>query len=122
MDLKKSSTTADILNFISDGKVHTLQEIADEIEVSKCTVQRHIQSLSYRYPIDTFHGGDKKGGIILDKKFLYQGKIRSNDELQIITKALRLLQKSGCEDIDQNILASLIKEYEPPKKQERGAL
>lgn len=122
MDLKKSSITADILNFISDGKVHTMQEIADEVEVSKHTVQRHIQSLSYRYPIDTFHGGDKKGGVILDKKYIFQGKIRSNDELQIITKALRLLQKSECNDVDQNLLISLIQEYEPPKRQEREAL
>ncbi len=122
MDLKKSSITADILNFISDGKVHTMQEIADEVEVSKCTVKRHIQSLSYRYPIDTFHGGDKKGGVILDKKYIFQGKIRSNDELQIITKALRLLQKSECNDVDQNLLVSLLQEYEPPKRQEREAL
>lgn len=122
MDLKKSSITADILNFISDGKVHTMQEIADEVEVSKHTVQRHIQSLSYRYPIDTFHGGDKKGGVILDKKFLFQGKIRSIDELQIITKALRLLQKSQCEDVDRDILNSLLQEYEPPKRQERTTL
>ena len=75
MDLKKSSITADILSFISDGQVHTMQEIADEIEVSNCTVQRHIQSLSFRYPIETFHGGDNRGGVFLDKKYLHQGKI-----------------------------------------------
>ena len=118
MDLKKSSITADILNVLSDGKVHTTQEIADEIEVSKRTVIRHIQSLAYRYPIETFHGGDKKGGVQLDKNYLHQGKIRSRDELQIISQALRLLQKSGC-DVDQELLASLIQEYSlPTRKQE----
>ena len=115
MDLKKSSITADILNILSDGKVHTMQEIADEVEVCRKTVYNHIQSLSYRYPIETFHGGDKKGGVYLDKKYLHQGKIRSRDELQIISQALELLQKSGS-DVDQTLLASLIQEYQLPNQ------
>ena len=72
MDFKKSSITADILNALSDGKIHTLQEIADEIEVSKITVYRHIQSLSYRYPIQSFCGGINRGGVYLDKDYIYQ--------------------------------------------------
>ena len=115
MDLRKSSITADILSFISDGKLHTYQEIADEVEVSYSTVRRHIQSLSYRYPIETFCGGDKRGGVYLDKKYLHQGKIRSRDELQIISQALELLQKSGS-DVDQTLLASLIQEYQLPNQ------
>ena len=115
MSFRKSSTTADILNILSDGKIHTLQEIADEIEVHRNTVQRHIESLSYRYPIETFSGGDKRGGVYLDKKYLNQGKIRSRDELQIISKALRLLQESGGE-VDQETLASLIQEYTLPNQ------
>jgi len=119
MDLKKSSITADILNVISDGNVHTTQEIADEVEVSKRTVIRHIQSLSYRYPIETFHGGDTKGGVYLDKKYLHQGKIRSRDELQIISQALELLQKSGSE-VDQELLGSLIQEFTIPTNNKIG--
>ena len=115
MDLKKSSITADIIHVLCDGKIHTLQEIADEVGVCRQTVHRHIQSLSYRYPIETFSGGDKRGGVYLDKKYLYQGKVRSRDELQIISKALRLLQESGGE-VDQETLASLIQEYALPNK------
>ena len=63
----------------------------------------------------TFRGGDKKGGVYLDKKYLYQGKIRSRDELQIISQALELLQKSGS-DVDQTVLASLIQEYKLPNQ------
>ena len=119
MDLKKSSITADILNVLSDCKVHTIQEIADEIEVHYNTVRRHIQSLTYRYPINTFCGGINKGGVQLDKNYLHQGKIRSNDELQLIEKALKLLQKFGGDDVDQELLESLIQEYSPPtRKQE----
>lgn len=119
MDLKKSSITADILHVLHDGKVHTLQEIADEVEVSYCTVQRHIQSLSYRYPIETFKGGDKKGGVFLDRSAIHQGKILTRDELQIISKALRLLQESECKDVNQEVLLNLIKEYSEPTKQEQ---
>ena len=119
MDLKKSSITADILHVLNDGKVHTMQQIADEVEVSERTVRRHIQSLSYRYPIETFVGGDKRGGVFLDKSAIHQGKILSRDELQIISKALRLLQESECKDVDHEVLKKLIKEYQTPEKQEQ---
>ena len=120
MDLKKSSITADILNILSDCKVHTMQEIADEVEVSEKTVRRHIQSLSYRYPIETFRGGDIKGGVCLDKQYIHQGKIRSKDELQLISQGLELLQKSGL-NVDQELLSKLITEYAlPTKLQEKG--
>ena len=115
MDLKKSSITADILSLLSDGKVHTLQEIADEIEVSKITVHRHIQSLSYRYPIETFCGGINRGGVYLDKDYIYQGSTLTNDELQLINKALLLLQgQNAC--VDQKLLHSLIERFSLPKE------
>ena len=117
MNLKYSSITADIINILSDCKLHTMHEIADKVEVSERTVRSHIQSLSYRYPIQTFCGS-KNGGVKLDENYLYQGRIRSRDELQIISQALRLLQKSGS-DVDQKLLESLIQEYSlPTRKQE----
>ena len=119
MDLRKSSITADILHVLNDGKVHTMQQIADEVEVSLSTVKRHLQSLSYRYPIETFCGGDKRGGVYLDKSAIHQGKILTRDELQIISKALRLLQESKCRDVNQEVLLNLIKEYSEPTKQEQ---
>ena len=111
-----SSITADILNILSDGKLHKMKDIASEVEVHINTVRKHIQSLSYRYPIQTFCNGTKGRGVILDTKYLNQGKIRSKDELQLIEKALRLLQKSGGEDVDQILLSSLIQEYTLPSK------
>ena len=115
MDLKKSSITADILSLLSDSKVHTLQEIADEVEVSKITVHRHIQSLSYRYPIETFCGGINRGGVYLDKDYIYQGSTLTNDELQLINKALLLLQgQNAC--VDQKLLHSLIEKFSLPKE------
>ena len=114
MDLKKSSITADILNILSDNKVHTLQEIADKVEISKMTVRRHIQSLSYRYPIETFCGGINRGGVYLDKDYVYQGSTLTNDELQLINNALLLLQKQGV-GVDKNLLDSLLEKFSLPK-------
>ena len=119
MDLKKSSITADILNVLSDCKIHTLQEIADIVEVSKITVHRHIQSLSYRYPIQTFCGGINRGGVCLDKDYIHQGKVLTNDELQVINKALTLLQKCGSKDVNQELIANLLSRFSQPQQEEQ---
>lgn len=119
MDLKKSSITADILNVLTDCKIHTLQEIADVVEVSKKTVQRHIQSLSYRYPIETFCGGINKGGVYLDKNYLYQGKTLTIDELQIIKQALAMLQNSKGIDVNEELISNLITRFTLPSKEEQ---
>lgn len=95
MDLKQSSITADILNFISDGKIHTLQEIANAVEVCKQTVLRHIQSLSYRYPIETFHGGDMRGGVRLIPEQKVSVEKLTSDDLQLIIEHLDSLQDSN---------------------------
>ncbi len=92
MKAKTSSTTADILNYISDGKVHTLQEIADEVEVSWHTAQRHIQSLAYRYNIETFCGGVNRGGVRLIAEQKVSVEKLSSDDLQLIINTLSSLQ------------------------------
>lgn len=118
MDLKKSSITADILNILSDCKVHTMQEIANEVEVSEKTIRRHIQSLSYRYPIQTFCGGVNRGGVYLDKDYIHQGKILTTDELQVIAKALTMLQNSESEDVNQDLIKGLILRFTQPTNKE----
>lgn len=117
MDLRSSSITADILNCLSDCKIHTIDEIANQVEVSRSTVKRHIQSLSYRYPIQTFCGGINRGGVYLDKNYVYQGKTLSIGELQLIQKALNLLQKVD-ENIDKNTLHNLIQMYSTTQNKE----
>ena len=107
MDLRKSSITADILNILSDGKIHSMQEIANEVELCEKTVRRHIQSLSYRYPIQTFCDGINHGGVKLESNFVYQGKVLTNDELQLINKALSLLQKTKSEEVNNELLSKL---------------
>lgn len=119
MDLKSSSITADILNLLSDCKVHTMKELADEIEVSERTIRRHIQSLSYRYPIQTFCGGINRGGVYLDKSYLYQGKTLTLDELQVINKALALLQECKEQDVNMEIIMNLKNRFAPPQNKEQ---
>ena len=117
MDLRSSSITADILNFISDGKLHKMQDIANEVEVSERTIRRHIQSLSYRYPIEVFVGGRDTGGVRLDTKYIVQGKIITNDKLQLINRALNLLQE--VEHSNNPLLKELIEDFSlPTRKQE----
>ena len=118
MDLRMSSITADILNVLADGKVHKLHEIARKVEVSRITVQRHIKSLSYRYPIETFSGGENKGGVYLDKNYIYQGLMLTNDELQVINQALAMLQNSKGDDVSQEIIINLISKFSLPSNKE----
>lgn len=119
IDLKSRSITADILNILSDGKVHTMTEISVKVEVSRKTVNKHIQSLSYRYPIETFCGGEKRGGVYLDKNYIHQGLMLTNDELQVISQALAMLQNSKGIEVNKELVASLISRFTPPKSEEQ---
>lgn len=118
MDMRSRSITADILNVLSDGKVHTFQEIACEVECSKSTVYRNIQSLSYRFPIETFHGGESKGGVLLDRKYIVNGKIISNDKLNIINQALEMYKANQTDSSNENLLNELLKDFAVPQKKE----
>ena len=119
MNLKTISISDDILYFLSDSKVHTLQELAEEIEVSKKTIFRHIQMLSYHYPIQTFCGGNNRGGVKLDSRYIKNGKVLTKDELQLINKALLLLQKSKSENVNNELLNKLLQVYSLPDIERR---
>ncbi len=83
--MRSKNIQADILAILNDGKVHSMQDIANQIESCRRTVIRHIQSLSFRYNIETFVGGDKKGGVQLIKKEVSLNGLSDNDLQQIIT-------------------------------------
>lgn len=109
MDLRSSSITADILNVLMDGKIHTMGEIARIVEVSRQTVHKHIQSLSYRYPIETFFGGDKRGGVYLDKAYIADGKVFTRAELQFGAKVFGSLQRTDYEGDELKALDTFLK-------------
>lgn len=93
--VRSRNIQADILNVLLDGNVHTTREIASEVEVSQSTVKRHIQTLAYRYNIETFHGGDKKGGVQLIVEAQVSLKGLNNNDLQLIIRAIDSLQGSS---------------------------
>lgn len=118
MDLRSCSITADILNFLTDGKIHKMKDIAAELEIHINTVQKHIQSLSYRYPIETFCNGNKGRGVILDKNYIFQGRILNNDELQVINQSLLLLQQYENNAENLKIIKTLLSIYSTSNKKE----
>jgi len=49
---------------------------------------------------------------------MVQGKVITNDKLQLINSALRLLQESGLADTNQELLKELILDFSPPRIKE----
>ena len=107
MDLRASSITADILNVLSDGKKHTMREIALELEVNERTVRRHIQSLSYRYPIETFCGGIDRGGVWLRKEYCDGTRIFTREEVDLLKSGLMLLKKKENNPLIDKLIKAL---------------
>ena len=92
--MRSRNIQADILAYLSDAKLHTMQEIAEHVEVRERTVRRHIQDLSYRFNIQTFFGRDGYGGVRFIKEKSIDVGYLNNDELQLIIDQLSLLQNS----------------------------
>lgn len=97
----------DILNFLQDYQLHTMQEICNELDISRSTCIRHLNDLSMHYNIQTFVGGRNTGGV----KLLGKKKIEvclNDDELQLVINNLELLQGSNSNiDLFINKLARL---------------
>ncbi len=90
--MRSRNIQADIIDFISDNKIHSLNEIANAVEIGKATAFRHIQALSYRYNIQTFHGGIDRGGVRLIAEQKVSVEKLTSDDLQLIINALSSLQ------------------------------
>lgn len=108
--MKSADVTADILNYLSDGKVHTLDEIACEIECSKSTVQRHISSLSYRYPIISIRGGAHENqGIKLETCGVINNRILTRLEQQTLRSILeKSLETCNLSPMEQSLVKRLL--------------
>lgn len=83
----------DILAYLQDNKHHTLQDICNEVEISRSTAIRHINELSMHYNIQTFVGRYGGGIKLVDKKI--DVNYLSNDDLQLIIDKLEQLQGSN---------------------------
>lgn len=93
--MRSRNIQADILDCLSDYKVHTFQSIADAVECSYSSVKRHIQALSYRFNIESFRGGIDRGGVRLIPDESIKTNYLKEDELQLIMSKLESLQDSS---------------------------
>lgn len=85
------------MNILSDHEFHTLQEMADRLEVHKLTVYRHIQDITVFSNI-TSQGGRYGGYKILDGVSENSEEIRLNrEEVSVIIRALKAI---GYSDAD----------------------
>lgn len=88
INLKSRNIQADILETISDGRLWSIKQIADKVEVHYSTVYRHIQALSYRFKIITFSGGANVGGVRLILKKNIDIDYLSMEDLTLIINIL----------------------------------
>ncbi len=100
-----------ILNLLSNGQIWSMHDLARECECSYSTVRNCIEALSTKYPITYIRGGINRGGVQLDRSCIYQGKIFSKDKLQIISKALELLQSSSDNIEELKLIKELLSDF-----------
>ena len=86
-----------IMNILSDHEFHTLQEIADRLEVHRLTVYRHIQDMTAYCKI-TSQGGRYGGYQLLDDVSGKSENVRLNKEEIFVI--IRALIATGCPDDD----------------------
>lgn len=80
-----------IFAILSDCQLHTIKEIADELEINESTVYRHIRDLSENYTITTFTGGREHGGTrLVDLK---GNNILSKDEIEQVIAILSKIKE-----------------------------
>ncbi len=93
--MKRRDIQADILSVISDGKIWTMKEIAEKVEVSYKTVYRHIHELSYRFNIQISCGGIQRGGVqlILERKVSVESL--TNEDIDVIIITLSTVAKTN---------------------------
>ena len=86
---------SDIIAYLQDGKLHTMQELCDELAISRSTCYRHIIDLSIHYNIQTFVGGRNSSGVRLIPEQKVSVKNLNVDDLQLIIRKLSLLQNDN---------------------------
>ena len=96
-----------ILSILEDCKRHTIKEIADKLEVSYITVQRHSKELAEKYPIQFCVGGRNSGGVFL-KENVFE-KLFNENERKFVLEALIFLQQERQIENDENFKTLLEK-------------
>ena len=118
--MHSACVTADILNVLSNCEDHKMHKIAEEVEVSVSTVKRHIKALSYKFFITTWSGGEKGGGVRLEKNSVVAGRMLTVVQVQILLKSLMSLQDDKCMENEINERQVMIERFTTLLKKRRG--
>ncbi len=97
-----------ILEYISDHRTATMQEIAYEFSISLHTVQRDIQILSCSYPIITCQGNG--GGVRVMDGWYISRRYLHDDQEALLRSILPKLQPE-----DQKKMEDILSAFAKPK-------
>ena len=84
----------------------TTQNLADELGVSKRTIQRDIDAISIETPI-YMKKGKYEGGVYIDPSFQSDRLYFTDEESELLSRAAFVLEGINSKDFDANDLASL---------------
>lgn len=96
-----------MLEFLSDRRQATLEELALEFSVSKMTVRRDIDVLTCSAPIFTVQGNG--GGIRVANGWYVNHRYLNNTQEMTLKKIL-----SGLQPEDQTVIESILKSFAKP--------
>ena len=101
-----------ILEYISDNRIVTLQNIMDEFGISRSTAIRDVQLLSCSHPIYTHQGG--AGGVYAMEGWYLSRRYLQDDQEMLLRSILPGLQPK-----DKKTMEAILAAFAKPKKQEK---
>ena len=102
-----------ILEYISDNRIVTLQNIMDEFSISRSTVKRDIQILSCSHPIYTQKGG--AGGVYAMEGWYLSRRYLHDDQEALLRSLLPGLQPEQAKTMEAILTA-----FAKPTKETRN--
>ena len=101
-----------ILEYISDKRKITIQNIVDEFEISRATAKRDIELLSCSYPIVTENW--RGGGIRAMDGWYLSNRYLHDDQEALLRKLL-----DGLQPDEQQTMQSILKAFAKPRTKEQ---
>lgn len=105
----------EILKLLCRRRYEKMENLAEELGVSKRTVQRDIDTLSRSYPIYT-KSGRYEGGVYLLETYTMERLYMSDAELEVLKKIADYLKNKA--DVlnyeEKQIFKSIISDYSKP--------
>lgn len=101
-----------ILEYISDKRKVTIQNIVDEFEISRATAKRDIELLSCSYPIVTENW--RGGGIRAMDGWYLSNRYLHDDQEALLRKLL-----DGLQPDEQQTMQSILKAFAKPRTKEQ---